>query len=178
MSFLQHVPALAIPLIVTAAGLIMLFSRKDMFAAFTDGAKDGLTTAVRLLPTLAALCVAVKLLAASGLTDALCGLLEPLTSTVGIPPEILPLILTRPFSGSASTAAYAGLLESCGADSFPALCASVLLSCSDTVLYVSAVYYTSVNVRRTRHTLPAAFTVMLLCVFLSCLLCRIFFSGA
>ena len=92
---------------------------------------------------------------------------------IGIPSEILPLLLTRPVSGSAATAVFSALADDLGADSFPALCAAVIMGSSDTLAYVTAVYFSSVEVRRTRHTYPVALAVMLLCVFLSCLLVRI-----
>ena len=91
----------------------------------------------------------------------------------GVPAEILPLLITRPVSGSASTAVFASVAEKYGVDSFSALCAAVIMGSSDTLAYVTAVYFSSVGIRRTRHTYPIALFVMLLCIFLSCLLVRI-----
>ena len=88
---------------------------------------------------------------------------------------MLPLLLTRPFSGSASTAAYTELLERVGADSLAGLAASVIYATSDTVVYVVAVYFSAVGIRRARTALPAALAVMLFCTFFSCFLCRVWF---
>ena len=167
--------ALAMPAAVALVGCIMLLGRRSYFDAFTAGAREGLQTAVGLLPTLVALTVAIAMLNASGAVDFLSGLLAPFAKRIGLPAELLPLLLTRPFSGSASTAAFNSLLESVGPDSLTGLCASVIFASSDTVVYVIAVYFSSVGIRRTRHALPAALAVMLFCIFFSCFLCRIWF---
>ena len=167
--------ALAMPLVMALAGLLMLFGKKDYFRAFTEGAAEGLQTTVRLLPTLVALMVAVTMLNASGAVTWITQLLSPLADVIGVPSELLPLLVTRPFSGSASTAAYSTLLTSVGADSFVGLCASVIFGSSDTVVYVIAIYCSSVGIRSTRWAFPCAFAVMLFCVFFSCFLCRLWF---
>lgn len=166
---------LAIPMVTTLAGLIMLFGKGDPFAAFTRGAREGLQSAVRLLPTLVALMVAISMLNASGILDTLASLLSPITTVLGIPTELLPLLITRPFSGSASTAALSSLLEQVGADSFPGLCASVIFGSSDTLVYIVSVYYSSVGIKKTGYTFPIAIAVMFFCVFFSCFLCRAWF---
>ena len=174
---IEWLSAAAMPLVVTGVGVLLLFGKKDLFDAFVRGATEGLRTAVRLLPTLAALMVAIAMLNASGLITWLGTLLSPLAEHIGVPAELLPLLLTRPFSGSASTAAYTALLERVGSDSFPALCASVIYASSDTVVYVIAVYFSSVGIRRSRHAFPCALAVMLFCIFFSCFLCRLWFFG-
>lgn len=174
----ELISSLAVPAVITAAAVIMLFPRishGDGVELFVKGAQDGLKTAVSMLPTLVLLNVTVSLFSASGLAGFLSSLISPLTDALGIPSEILPLLLTRPVSGSASTAVFSDILGQYGADSLPALCAAVILGSSDTLAYVTAVYFSSVGVRRTRYTYPAALAVMLLCVFLACLLVRILF---
>jgi spore maturation protein B len=172
----SSIAALAVPLVVTAVGAICLFGRKNYFDIFLKGAVEGLHTAVGLLPTLIALLVAIRMLTASGLPSDLAELLSPAAAAIGLPAELLPLLFTRPFSGSAATAAYSALLTECGPDSFPALCASVIMGASDTVVYVCAVYFSAARVRHTRHALPCAFAVMLFSVFFSCAVCRFFFG--
>ena len=174
---LERFSALTVPAVIVCIGLLMLLGKKDYFGAFLEGAKEGLHTTVRLLPTLVALLVAVSMLNASGLLERLATYLSPAASAIGVPSELLPLLLTRPFSGSASTASYTALLSEVGADSFAGLCASVCFGCSDTVVYVISVYTSAVGIKKTRYALPCAFAVMLFCVFFSCFLCRVcFFS--
>lgn len=175
----ELISSLALPAVIFVAAVIMLFPRishGDGVGLFVKGAREGLGTAVSMLPTLVLLNVTVALFSASGLADFLSSLISPLTERLGIPARILPLLLTRPVSGSASTAVFSGILSENGVDSFPALCAAVILGSSDTLAYVTAVYFSSVGVRRTRHTYPAALAVMLLCVFLSCLLVRLLYE--
>ena len=173
---LETISALAMPMVAALVGLIMMIGKKDYFAAFTRGAMEGLKTAVRLLPTLCALLTAISLLNASGAVEMIAGWLAPAAGAIGVPQELLPLLLTRPFSGSASTTAFTDLLSRVGPDSFAGLCASVIFGSSDTVVYVITVYCSSVGIRRTRWAFPCAFAVMLFCIFFSCFLCRIWFA--
>ena len=173
---IEKISALAIPAVICIAALLMLCGKKDYFSHFTSGARDGLQTSISILPTLIALMIAINMLNASGLPDALSRLLSPVASKLGIPTEIIPLLITRPVSGSASTAAYSALLSRYGADSFPALCASVIMGSTDTMLYIICLYFSSVGIRKTRYAIPAALAVMLFSVFFSCLICRIWFK--
>jgi spore maturation protein SpmB len=108
--------------VVLLAALPMLSRKKDYFAAFVAGAKNGLSAAVRLLPVMVALMTALSMLEASGALTHLSAWLARPAAALGIPAELIPLLLTRPVSGSASTAAYASLLDRYGPDSFVCLC--------------------------------------------------------
>ena len=180
----ESVSSCVIPAVVLLAAIPMLSRKKDYFAAFVRGAEDGLKTAVRLLPAMIALMVALSMFSESGALEWLSSVLSGPAEAIGVPAELIPLLVTRPVSGSASTAAYAALLDQYGADSFPALCASILMGSSDTIIYVISVYFSGTasgslpGVRHTRHAFPIAAVVMLLCIFLSCSVCRIFFGGA
>lgn len=162
-----------IPLVAGTAGGLLLFGKRNYFDAFVRGAREGLRTAVRLCPTLLLLLSAIGMLRASGALGTICGWLAPAADAIGLPAELLPLLLTRPFSGSAAMATYSQLLETCGADSFPAACASVIMGSSDTVIYVVSIYFSSVGVKRGRYALPVALAVMLFGIFFSCFLCRV-----
>ena len=143
----------------------MLCGKRAYFEAFLDGATSGLRTAVRLCPTLTALLVAIGMLHASGAVQVISRWLSPVFDALGVPSELLPLLLTRPFSGSAATATYSSLLEQLGADSFAAACASVIMGSSDTAVYVITLYFSSVGVKRTRYALPVSLLLMLVCIF-------------
>lgn len=172
-SVLENITAYLLPLLMGGVGVLMLSGKRPYFDAFVSGARDGLGTAVRLLPTLTALLVAVGMLNASGTVAALSGWLSPVFAVLGVPSELLPLLLSRPFSGSAATASYSSLLESMGADSLAAACASVIMGSSDTAVYVITVYFSSIGVKRTRYALPVSLGLMLFCIFFSCFLCRV-----
>ena len=174
---IEYLSSLAIPLILAFAGCLMLFGKTPYFDSFTEGAKDGLKSAVSLLPTLVALMAGVGMLRASGFTEILSSAIAPLTDKVGIPSELLPLLLVRPFSGSASTATFSALLGEYGADSFVALCASVIMGSSDTLVYVISVYFSSVGIKKSRYAIPCALAVMIFCIVFSCLICRLWFKS-
>lgn len=169
------ISALPMPLILAAVGALLLLGKKDRFDSFLVGAREGLQTAVNLLPTLCALIVGVSMLNASGAIELLSKLLSPIVNAIGVPTELLPLLLTRPFSGSASTASFVELLERVGADSFAGLCASVIFATSDTMVYIISVYFSSVGIKHSRTAFPIAAAVMLFCIFFSCFLCRMWF---
>ena len=169
------ISALPMPLILAAVGGILLFGKSNRFESFLLGARQGLETAIQLLPTLCALIVGVSMLNASGAVELLAKFLSPIVNFLGVPQEILPLLLTRPFSGSASTASFVELLENVGADSFAGLCASVIFATSDTMVYIISVYFSSVGIKHSRSAFPIATAVMIFCIFFSCFLCRVWF---
>lgn len=171
----ETLASLLIPLAVTAAGAAMLSKKKNYFDVFVAGARDGLKNSVNLLPTLLALTVALSMLSASGADKLLADVLKPVGDATGVPTELLPLLLTRSVSGGASGAAYLDLIGRVGADSLPGLCASVIMGSSDTLLYVVSVYFSAAPRRTTRHTLPVCVVVMLVCIYVSCAVCRAFF---
>ncbi len=172
---IERIGALPIPLVMLLLGMLMLGTRRDCFASFTRGALAGARTLLGLLPALLSLSVAISMLRASGVLTLASRLLAPLSARIGLPEELLPLLLTRPFSGAASTAALNELFSSAGPDSLAGLCASVIFGSSDTVVYVLSVYFSSVGIRRTRYAFPVALAVMLFCIFFSCFLCRMLF---
>lgn len=170
---MEIIAALVICGVIVAVGAALLLSKKTSFDRFLDGTKDGIRTCIDLLPTLIVLMVSVSMLSASGLVDFVASLISPVCEKIGIPAEILPLIIMRPISGSASNAIITELFETYGPDSFAGNAASVLLGSSDTILYVAAVYFAAVGVKKTRHALPAAFAAMFFCIFFSSLICRL-----
>ena len=173
----ETVSAIVIPAVVVIAGFLMFSGKHDYFGHFCDGARSGLATSVKLLPSLCAIMVALRMFTASGAVDILTSALTPVCTKLGIPAEIIPLILTRPVSGAASNGAFATLIESVGADSFPALCAAIIMGSSDTMIYIMAVYFSGAGIRHTRYAIPVAAAVMIFCIFMSCFISRLFFGA-
>lgn len=175
MHLIEKIAAMAVQLVLGIAALILIFGRKNGFESFRAGAREGLECAAGLIPSLVALIVGVKMLTASGVLDAAGSLLRPFTDMLGVPSELLTLLITRPFSGSASMAAYSELMASSGADSFPSFCAAVIMGSSDTIVYILGIYFSSVGVSRTRYALPCAFAVMIFCIAFACMISKIFY---
>ena len=176
LSALGRGAAWIIPLVTALAGGLMLSGRRDLFSSFSTGAADGLRTALRLFPALLAMLCGVAMLRASGLPDLLSSWLSPAFDKLGIPAELTPLLIMRPFSGSASLAVFGDLLTAVGPDSFPALCAAVIMGSSDTSVYVLSVYFSSVGVKKTRWAVPCALAVTVFCTVFCCFVCRILFK--
>lgn len=148
--------ALLVPCLLCFTACFALHRRVDVYAALTKGAEEGLTVLLHILPSLIALLSAVYMLRASGALEAFSALLAPLLSRLGIPAEAAPLLFIRPISGSGALAVGSEIMESCGADSYPARVAAVMLGSSETTFYTVAVYYGAAGITKTRYTVPAA----------------------
>lgn len=176
MRFLETLASWIVPLILLLAALLMSRGKSQTADSFSAGAREGLRCAVELLPTLVLLLTSVYMLSASGATAWLTARLAPIMGRLGVPSQLVGLLLTRPVSGSASTAMFARLMDEWGPDSFASLCAAVIMGSSDTVLYVLGVYFGAVGLKKTRYALPVALLGMLFNIFFACLLCRLFFA--
>ena len=176
MQIIEKCAAYIVPAVLLVCAFLMV-KTKGGGKVFVSGAAGGLRCAASLIPTMVMLCVGLSMLCASGAVELFAKLVSPVTERFGIPADILPLILTIPVSGSASTAAYAKLLEECGPDSAAAVCASIIMGSSDTMIYVISVYCSkAAGVRSTRHAFPVATIVMIFCILLSCVLFRLMFD--
>lgn len=153
--------------------LIVLYGHQKgvaVFDVFLEGAKEGIMVAFRILPALVGLLTSISMLKMSGGLDLLVYVLTPLAGAFHIPPETLPLALLRPLSGSGSLAVVADIFKSYGPDGFIGRCASVMMGSTETTFYTIAVYFGSVGIEKTRHTVPAA-----LCADLCGMVASVFF---
>ena len=167
-----------IPAILLIPSFLFFSGGKDYLAAFLDGVKTGLNTSFSLIPSLTLVMCAVSMFSSSGAADALSALISPACSAAGLPGNVIPLLLVRPFSGSAASAAYVDLMRRSGADGFSAFLSSVIMGSSDTVFYIVSIYFSVCSkVKRTRYTYPVAVASSLFCIFFSCFICRLFFKN-
>ncbi len=148
-----------IPLLLVGIPMYALSVRKvKVYEVFVEGAKDGFSIAVRIIPYLVAILVAVGMFRASGALDLLLNFLSPVLVFIGFPPENLPLALMRPLSGSGSLGLLTDLVNQHGADSLTAKIGATMFGSSETTFYVLAVYFGSVSISRSRHALIAGLT--------------------
>lgn len=145
-----------VPCVLAGTALYGSLRRVDVYGALVRGAGQGLETLARILPALVCLLTAVSMVRSSGLLEALAGCLAPVLGRLGLPPELLPLMLVRPISGSAALGVGAELIGTCGPDSYLGRVAAVMLGSTETTFYTIAVYFGAVGVTRTRYALPAA----------------------
>lgn len=155
-------------------GILMFLKPSKSFDAFIKGAKDGMKSAVNLLPTLVLVIVAVNMVRASGLADLVSDLFRPIVSKVGVPSELVPFIVLRPLSGGASIAMLEDLFSKYTPDSFVSRCAAVIMSSSDTIFYICAVYFGVTRVKKQRYAVFVALTAMLFSVFITVFFTRLF----
>ena len=166
--------------IAIALLLLILYAsvrRVNVFSAFVKGAGDALPLLKTLLPTLAAFSMAMRLFRDSGLSDRIAGLLSPALMRIGVDANLLPLLIVRPFSGSAAMSVLLDLFTRFGPDSPVGLTASVLLGSSETVFYTVALYFGSVGVRRTRFAVPVALAALFVSVVFGLLFSSLFFGS-
>lgn len=145
-----------LPGVVCAILVYGAIKKVDIANAFFAGAREGLQTALSILPPLLLLLTAIGMLRASGGLQQIADCVAPLFRMLGIPPEITPLALLRPLSGSGSLAALEDALQTYGADSAIGRTAAVMMASTETTLYTTAVYLGAVDVKRGRHTIPCA----------------------
>ena len=145
-----------IPGLLVGIPLYAMAAKKvKVYEVFVVGAKDGFTIAVRIIPYLVAILVAIGMFRASGALDVLLTLLAPLLNFIGFPPENLPLAMMRPLSGSGSLGLLTDVVNEYGPDSMQAKIGATMYGSSETTFYVLAVYFGSVGVIRSRHAIPA-----------------------
>ena len=150
-----------------------------IYEAFVEGARDGFQVAIRIIPYLVAILVAVGMLRTSGALDTIVRWLAPATSLVGLPGEALPMALMRPLSGSGAFGVLASIIEdpTIGPDSYTGYLVSTLQGSTETTFYVLAVYFGAVQVRRTRHTLAAGLTADIAGIAGAVIACSYLYGG-
>lgn len=172
----MNISSAILPALVLGVFLYGVFKKVDVFAAFTEGAKENLKIAIGLLPTLVFLSLGVGTLRASGALEALSRLASPLTEFLGFPAECFSLAILRPISGSGALAILENILEDCGPDSFAGRVASVLMGSTETTFYTIAVYFGATKIKKTRHALGSALAGDISAFILSALAVRLFFG--
>ena len=153
---IQGLSRWAIPMLLLGITTLGLSKRVSIYESFVEGAQEGWRTAIRILPYLVGMLVAIQVFEQSGALGQLINFLSPVTHLLGFPREVLPLALMRPVSGSGSLAILSQTLETFGPDSFIGRLASTVMGSSETTLYVLTVYAGSVGLKRTRHTLATS----------------------
>lgn len=148
-----------IPLLLVGIPFYGLAVKKiKVYEVFVEGAKDGFTIAVRIIPYLVAILVSIGMFRASGALDLLLNWMAPVLHFVGFPPENLPLAVMRPLSGSGSLGLLTDLVNEYGTDSIQAKIGATMYGSSETTFYVLAVYFGSVGIVKSRHAVAAGLT--------------------
>ncbi|MFR3425867.1 nucleoside recognition domain-containing protein [Phocaeicola coprocola] len=168
-------------LFVIIIGFIVAGMRKkiNVYDAFVEGAKEGFTTAVRIIPYLVAILVAIGVFRVSGCMDYLIEGIANLVSLCGINSDFvgaLPTALMKPLSGSGARGLMVDAMNTYGADSFVGRLSCIFQGSTDTTFYILAVYFGSVGVVRTRHAVPCGLLADLAGIIAAILICYLFFN--
>ena len=148
--------AMLVPFLMLGVSLWGLVKKVDLWGALIAGAQDGLKVLLRIVPALIGLLTAVYMLRASGALELLGTAVGPFLQKVGIPAEVIGLLLVRPVSGSAALGVGAELISAYGPDSLVGRTAAVMLGSTETTFYTVAVYFGAAGVAKTRYAIPAA----------------------
>ncbi|WP_202076865.1 spore maturation protein [Caldalkalibacillus salinus] len=143
----------AIPAIIVLILLAGAVNRVPVYETFVEGAKDGFDTAIKIIPHLVGMMVAVSIFRASGALDYIIKAISPILTALQIPAEIVPLALIRPISGTGALAITTNIIENFGPDSFLGRLASTMQGSTDTTLYVMTVYFGAVGIRKVGYAL-------------------------
>ena len=149
------------------------YKKVPVYDTFVKGSKKSIPLVVDIFPYIATILIGVALLRLSGITNVLALACSPIFNLLGIPSELVELVLLRPFTGSGSYAILNDVFLTYGADSYISRCACVILGCSETIFYVTAVYTSGTKVKKILYAIPIALICALVGSAVACLLCRI-----
>lgn len=170
---LNSVSVLAVPFMVAFFPFYAWLRRLPVYEEFIEGAKDGFGVAVQIIPYFVAMLVAIGCLRGAGVIELFTKALTPALNLVNFPPELAPMALIRPLSGSGSLAALSDLVKTLGPDHLVTRMAATLFGSTETTFYVVAVYFGAVAVRRTRHGIWAGLAADLAGVIAAVIICRL-----
>ncbi|MGI6373424.1 MAG: spore maturation protein [Caldicoprobacterales bacterium] len=176
IEFIKIVSVIAIPgfiLFVLGYGHI---KKVNVYDTFIEGAKEGLSTVIRIFPYMVAMFVAIGIFRSSGAMDILVKLISPITGLIGIPGEVLPLAFMRPISGIASMGVLGELYRTHGPDSFIGRLASTVMGSTETIFYTLSIYFGAVGIRKMRYTLWGSLLADLAGLLASVIICTIVFG--
>ena len=173
---LNTISLLAIPFMLAFFPLYAALKRVKVYEQFVEGAKEGFQVAVTIIPYLVAILVAAGMFRGAGGIALITDWLRPALNAVGFPADLLPMCLVRPLSGSGTLGLFTELVKEFGPDSLIARTAGTIFGSTETTFYVIAVYFGAINVRRTRHAVPAGLIADAVGIVASVIICRMMFG--
>ena len=163
---------LAIPFLLAFFPLYAAARGVKVYEEFVEGAKEGFGVILKIIPFLVTMLVAINMFKGAGGIEMLTTMLTPIMAPLQFPPDLLPLSLMRPLSGSASLAIFTELAQRLGPDNIVTLMAGTIFGSTETTFYVVAVYFGAVGITRTRYAIPAGLLADLAGIIASVIICR------
>ncbi len=165
---------LILPVLIIATLILSRSKKINTYDSFVKGAKKSFDIVIGIFPYIATIMIMVGLMRVSGFSQLLTKMMAPLFNLVGIPYQVCELILLKPFTGSGSLALLNDIYLKYGVDSYIGKCASVIISSTDTIFYISTIYFSQTKIKRLLYTIPVSLISCFFGAILSCLLCKIF----
>ncbi|MGG4555384.1 spore maturation protein [Paenibacillus humicus] len=153
LDWINIISAWAVPMMIAFIPLYAFMKKVPVYESFVDGAKDGFSTAIGIIPHLVGMMVAISVFRASGALEFFTGWMDPLLKMLHVPPEVMPLGILRPLTGTGSLAFTTDLIKTYGPDSMIGRIASTVQGSTDTTLYVLTVYFGAIGIRNGRYAL-------------------------
>ncbi len=173
---METLSLLAVPFLLAFFPLYAALTGVKVYEEFVEGAKEGFQVGIKIIPFLVAILAAIGMFRGAGGIEMLQRLLSPILTPLGFPPDLLPMVLVRPLSGSATTGLFTELIQRLGPDDIVTRMGATIFGSTETTFYVLAVYFGSVAVRRTRHALAAGLAADATGVVASVAICRLMFG--
>ena len=164
-----------LPFIICTILIYALIKKAPAYESFVDGAKEGFTIAIKIIPYLIAIMVCTAMLKASGAIEIIEKILSPLLNTLKIPIETTIIMITRSLSGSATLGVLADIINQTGANSYATKLAAVITGSSETTFYVASVYFGAIGIKKFRHALLAGILADIVGLIAAIIICSIFF---
>ncbi|MGH9456359.1 MAG: spore maturation protein [Thermoanaerobaculia bacterium] len=166
----------SIPVLLVGIPLYGVIKKVKVYEVFVEGAKEGFEVAVKIIPFLVAILVAIGMFRGSGAMEMMTDGLRPILGAIGFPPELFPLSILRSLTGSGSLAFVTDLITTHGPDSFIARTGATMYGSTETTFYVLAVYFGAVAVRKTRHAVAVGLIADAAAVVFAIIVCRWMFA--
>lgn len=162
-----------IPVFILSVLLISLIKRVPLYDSFAVGVREAGRLVLNIFPYIAAIFICLELMTISGVSEIIANCMAPIFNFFGIPSELSKLIMLKPLSGSGSIAILSDIYLIHGVDSYISRCASVIVGCSETVFFISALYFSTSKIKKLRYTIPVALISMIVGAIIACLICKV-----
>jgi spore maturation protein B len=164
---LNYIVDAIIPLIIAVVVTYGMFKGVKVYECFIQGAREGIEICLKIFPYLLAMIMAVSVFKVSGAMGIFTKITTPFAAIIGLPPEVVPLVVIKPLSGSGALGIFAQTLKDYGPDSYIGIVASIIMGSTETIFYTITVYYGAVGIKKIRHTLWAAIFADLIAIIMA-----------
>ena len=172
---MEQISLLILPLLILTIMLVGIIKKQPIYEQFVEGAKNGFTVSIRIIPYLVAIIFAISVFRASGLLEALTSIIGRFTDNFGLPSEVIPIIYTRPLSGSAALGLFSELVSNINPDSYTAKLAAIIIGSSETTFYVLSVYFGAIGILKYRYALLTGILADIIGILTAVFVAQIFF---